>query len=40
MPDNPITDNTDAENVTVTEYLDPEDWQIAFELYEGNRKLL
>ena len=36
MPDNPITDNTDAENVTVTEYLDPEDWQIAFEPYEGN----
>jgi hypothetical protein len=31
MQDNPITD---AE--TDTDYLDPEDWQIAFEPYEGN----
>jgi hypothetical protein len=36
MQDNPTTDdNTDTENVTVTDYLDPEDWQIAFEPYEG-----
>jgi len=34
MPDNPITDNTDSE--TDTAYPDPEDWQIAFEPYEGN----
>jgi hypothetical protein len=28
--------NTDAEIDTVTVHLDPEDWQIAFEPYEGN----
>jgi hypothetical protein len=27
--------NTDTVNVTVTEYPDPEDWQIAFEPDEG-----
>jgi hypothetical protein len=27
--------NTDTENVVVTVNLDPEDWQIAFEPYEG-----
>jgi len=27
--------NTDTVNVTVTDYLDPEGWEIAFEPYEG-----
>jgi len=31
MQDNPITDSE-----TETAYPDPEDWQIAFEPYEGN----
>ena len=34
MQDNPSTDNTNAE--TENPYLDLEDWQIAFEPYEGN----
>jgi hypothetical protein len=27
--------NTAPLNITVTDYIDPEDWQIAFEPYEG-----